>query len=571
MNSLSGFQSRGCGMGLRSQHYPVITETWPKVDWFEAVSENYMDTGGRPLQILEKVRQRYPVALHGTALSIGSVDPLNLRYLERLKNLIRRIDPFIVSDHLSWAGTEGEQLHDLLPLPFTEEAVAHVTARVDQVQEILGCKILLENVSTYVTFRHSTMAEWDFLSEISRRSGCGILLDLNNIYVNAVNHRFDPMDYLKAIDDEQVQQIHLGGHTDRGDFLFDTHSKPTLDKVWKLYEEAMRRWGPISTLVEWDEDIPPFEELKIEVEKAKLIQRRYEHMARSQPVKPAKNFLSPQEPAASGFQIPLSEAQSLFRSEIRASRHEILEPFQTLLNPQGRVSGQERLQVYAEGYTARIRESIAEVYEAVRHALDAEVFDELCRAYAERTHSDDYNLNHAGKNLEEFLRTSSLSKEAPFLPDLAKFEWSLWEAFHSFDESATFTHSDLAKMPSEDWERSTLVFQPSVRLLDSAWPVLDLWKTRRESSELKKVRLNSNPQKVLIGRRGDQVRCELLGLEQFRLIQGLLAGKSLGAVCEELAETSGDAEALPITAWFQSWVHDGLIVNFRFCPENAAV
>ena len=571
MDSLSGSKSRGCGMGLRSQHYPVITETWPKVDWFEAISENYMDTGGRPLRILEKIRQRYPVALHGTALSIGSVDPLNLRYLERLKNLIKRVDPFIVSDHLCWAGTEGEQLHDLLPLPFTEEAIAHVTARVDQVQEILGRKILLENVSTYVTFRHSVMPEWDFLSEISRRSGCGILLDLNNIYVNAVNHRFDPMDYLKAIHGERVEQIHLAGHTDRGDFLFDTHSSPVIDKVWKLYEEAMRRWGPISTLVEWDEAIPVFEELESEVNKAKAIHQNFQHVLKAKLQEPTEGFLAPKKIKRPVFQIPLSLAQSLFRSEIRASRHQAPEPFQALLNPQGHASGQERLQVYAEGYTARIRESIAEVYETVRCALDAEVFDELCLGYAQRYDSDDYNLNHAGKHLEEFLKTSSLSKEAPFLPDLAKFEWGLWEAFHSFDESSAFTHSDLAKIPLEDWERSVIDFQPSVKLLDSDWPGLDLWKTRRESSDaLKKVRLNNNPQKILIGRRGDQVRCELLGLEQFLLVRGLLAGKPLGAVCEELAEIS-ETEELPIAAWFQSWVQDGLIVNFRFCPEKAAV
>ena len=248
-------------MGLRSQHYPVITSTWPKVDWFEAISENYMDTAGRPLHILEKVRQHYPVALHGTALSIGSTDPLNLRYLERLKKLVTRIDPFIVSDHLCWSGTEGEQLHDLLPLPFTEEALSHVVGRVQKVQEFLGRRILLENVSTYVTFRHSTMTEWDFLAEVSKRSGCGILLDVNNLYVNSVNHRFDPMEFLKAVPAARVGQIHLAGHTDRGDFLFDTHSRPIIDRVWSLYDEAMKRFGRVSTLVEWDEDIPSFEEL----------------------------------------------------------------------------------------------------------------------------------------------------------------------------------------------------------------------------------------------------------------------------------------------------------------------
>ena len=228
----------GCGVGLRSQHYPVITEKWPKVDWFEAISENYMDTGGRPLQILEQVRHHYPIALHGTALSIGSVDPINQKYLERLKKLVDRIDPFIVSDHLCWSSVEGEVLHDLLPLPFTEEAIQHIVQRVSQVQELLGRRILLENVSTYVTYTHSAMPEWEFLTEVARRSGCGILLDVNNLYVNATNHKFDPREYLKNISKESVGQIHLAGHTDMGSFLFDTHSAPIIDRVWELYREA---------------------------------------------------------------------------------------------------------------------------------------------------------------------------------------------------------------------------------------------------------------------------------------------------------------------------------------------
>ena len=197
----------GCGVGLRSLHYPHILENWPKAPWFEAVTENYMDSGGRPLHILEKVRERYPVALHGVALSIGSIDPLNAQYLERLKALAHRIDPFIVSDHLCWSGVGGRHLHDLLPLPFTEESIAHVVSHVGQVQELLGRPILLENASTYVTFKHSVISEWEFLREIARRSGCGILLDLNNIFVNSVNHRFDPMRYLEEIPGKWVGPV----------------------------------------------------------------------------------------------------------------------------------------------------------------------------------------------------------------------------------------------------------------------------------------------------------------------------------------------------------------------------
>ena len=261
----------GCGVGLRTEHYDTIIREWPQMDWFEAISENFMDSGGRPLRMLEAVRARYPVALHGVSLSIGSTDPLDLRYLQRLKTLADRIDPAIVSDHLCWTSVDGEHLHDLLPLPFTEEALAHVSARVRRVQEHLGRAVLLENVSTYVTYRHSTMPEWEFLTQVAERSGCGILLDLNNLYVNAYNHQFDPLTYLDRIPGDLVGQFHLAGHTDMGSYLFDTHSRPVIDEVWKLYQEAVTRWGPVTTLIEWDEAIPPFPQLADEAAKARAI------------------------------------------------------------------------------------------------------------------------------------------------------------------------------------------------------------------------------------------------------------------------------------------------------------
>lgn len=261
----------GCGVGLRTEHFESITTEWPQVDWFEAISENFMDSGGRPLHILERVRQRYPVALHGVSLSIGSTDPLNPQYLERLKALADRIEPAIVSDHLCWTGVDGQNLHDLLPLPLTQEAVDHVVARVQHVQAFLGRRILLENVSTYVTYRHSTMPEWEFLTMIARRSGCGILLDLNNVYVNAFNHQFDPEEYLRHVPGELVGQFHLAGHTDCGSYLFDTHSAQVSDPVWALYRQALQRWGPVTTLIEWDADIPPFPRLAEEADKARAI------------------------------------------------------------------------------------------------------------------------------------------------------------------------------------------------------------------------------------------------------------------------------------------------------------
>ena len=261
----------GCGVGLRTEHYDDILRAWPRVDWFEAISENFMDTGGRPLHVLEEIRRRYPVALHGVSLSIGSTDPLNQVYLSRLKALADRIDPAIVSDHLCWTSVDGDQLHDLLPLPLTEESIRHVAGRVVEVQEFLGRRILLENISTYVTYQHSAMPEWEFLKEVAERSGCGILLDLNNVYVNAYNHQFDPREFLRHIPGELVGQFHLAGHTNLGSYLFDTHSAPVIDEVWELYRSALASWGPVTTLIEWDEQIPPLARLAEEAEKARAM------------------------------------------------------------------------------------------------------------------------------------------------------------------------------------------------------------------------------------------------------------------------------------------------------------
>jgi uncharacterized protein (UPF0276 family) len=246
----------GHGVGLRPKHYGQYLESKVRVDWVEAISENFMRIGGRPLAVLEKVRRDVPVALHGVSLSIGSTDPLNAQYLLELDELVRRIEPAIVSDHLCWGSHGGRYVHDLLPLPFTEEALEHVVRRVQAVQERLKRRILLENVSSYLTYAESTLSEWDFLSEVAERADCGILLDINNIYVSAKNHGFDPFEYLEAIPIQRVVQFHLAGHSNCGDYLLDTHDQHVCADVWNLYCEAVRRFGLVSTLIEWDEKVP---------------------------------------------------------------------------------------------------------------------------------------------------------------------------------------------------------------------------------------------------------------------------------------------------------------------------
>lgn len=269
------FPNLGIGLGLRAPHYSHIAQSHPPLGWFEAISENYMglsESGsGRPLKTLENFRRDYEIVLHGVSLSIGSTDELNFSYLTKLKELANLIQPKWVSDHLCWTGVAGENVHDLLPLPFTKEAINHLASRVHRVQDFLGRRILLENVSSYITFEHSEMTEWDFLSEISKSADCGILLDVNNVYVNSVNHGFDPVAYLKALPRERIGQIHLAGHSRQGDILVDTHDAPVCDEVWDLFREAVKLFGPVSTMVEWDAKIPDFPTLQAEANKASKI------------------------------------------------------------------------------------------------------------------------------------------------------------------------------------------------------------------------------------------------------------------------------------------------------------
>jgi uncharacterized protein (UPF0276 family) len=263
------------GLGLRSEHIHEIIANQPKVSFFEAISENYMGFGDGfgnvGLQLLERVRSNYPIVLHGVSLNIGSVDALNPNYLKKLKQLVQVIEPEWVSDHICWTGVRSENLHDLLPLPYTIEAIEHLVTRINLVQDVLQRPIVLENVSSYVKFGHSEMTEWEFISELVARSGCEILLDVNNVYVSAVNHGFNAHDFLNGIPVASVRQMHLAGHSSGPHGLIDTHDGPVIEAVWELYRAAVSRFGQVPTLIEWDAKIPPLAVLLAEAERAQEI------------------------------------------------------------------------------------------------------------------------------------------------------------------------------------------------------------------------------------------------------------------------------------------------------------
>jgi hypothetical protein len=264
-----GIADLGFGIGLRTVHFPHILANHPPVDWFEILSENFLDTGGRPMYVLDHVAERYPIVMHGVSLSVGSTDPINFDYLRKLKELAARTKARWVSDHLCWTGVSGVNTHDLLPMPYTDEALKHTAGRVRVISDFLERPLFLENPSTYLEFAASTWTEWDFLAELTERSGCGLLLDVNNVYVSSFNHGFDPRQYIDRIPTDRVVQIHLAGHTNKGTHILDTHSDHVIDEVWELYRRVYERMGGISTLLEWDAEIPSFEVVHAEALKAR--------------------------------------------------------------------------------------------------------------------------------------------------------------------------------------------------------------------------------------------------------------------------------------------------------------
>lgn len=265
----------GFGLGLRPQHYQHIQNNKVKVDWFEALTENYFGTqenfGGPPLINLLKIREKFPIVLHGVSLSIAGSEPFNPSYLKKMKDLIDIVQPAWVSDHICWSRAHQKNLHDLLPIPFTKKMLNHLSSRIDEIQSLLKRRIVFENVSTYLEFAENEMPEWEFVSQLTKASGCSLLLDVNNIYVNSRNHNFNSLEYIRAIPRDSVVQFHLAGAKDKGDFLIDTHDRKVREEVWALYQLAVKRFGRVSTMIEWDENIPEFSVLEEELKMARTL------------------------------------------------------------------------------------------------------------------------------------------------------------------------------------------------------------------------------------------------------------------------------------------------------------
>ena len=538
-HDLIAMRGTGFGLGLRTQHYADFLARKQPLDWLEIITDNYLIDGGKPLAVIDAIRRDYPVAMHGVAMSIGASQGLDVPYLQRVKALADRIEPLWVSDHLCWTGPGPEQLHDLYPLPYTDESARHVIAQIRRAQDVLGRRLVLENVSSYIRYRHDSASEWQFLAHIAQEADCLLLVDVNNIYVSSVNHGFDPLTYLHALPAHRVQQIHLAGHSDNGDHIIDTHDHPVAQPVWDLYAKACQRFGAVAAMIERDDHIPPLAELLDEMATARRIAAQ--HMASPEPVNAA---VMPLTPAVDP--LPLAAVQRHFADQVLA---DALPPGTS----DGPVTG--RLPIYHHAYRARLADVLADTYAKTFLYMGSDSFDVHARAFAVAHPPQTRSLNRYGEGLVEALRTQY--PDNPELHELAQLDWDLRTRFDSADVPTLET---VAAQASDTWTTRHGVLHPSALLRTITRNVVGVWNAIHTDDDVPEAVALSAPATLLVWRKGHQPHFRTLDAAEAVWVQALHAGASVHDACTALLGSGlwqGDPTVLG--GWLAQLLDDGLV------------
>lgn len=536
--------ARAAGVGLRTPHYRAFLDRRPPVGFIEVHSENYLARAGWDWHVLSELRRDYPVSLHGVGLGLGSARGFSEAHLERVRALAEAVDPFLVSEHLSWGALADRQLNDLLPLSLDGAALALLCERVDRVQERLGRRLLVENVSTYVRFRADTMSEAEFLAELARRTGCGILLDLNNLYVNQRNHGEDALAAIAALPEGSVGEIHLAGHLETPLALVDHHGAAVAEPVWDLYRAALARFGRVPSLVEWDADLPPIDSLLAEAARADAIAYGYPVLVAT----PAVRLPAPPAPADD----TLATLQQGFGAALFDRGHE------AALQPFLREGGVERLALYRGNLGAGWERALGEAYPVLRQLVGEEFFAGLARAYGKAWPSQDPDLAGFGARFAEFLAGFEPAAPYPYLPDVARLDWAVHRAYLAPD--VAFLGLDaLATMSPEALDAARFVLHPSVSLLRSPWAIGALWQAHRPGGPALPAHADA-PCTVLVVRRGWRVEAIDVGVAEGAALDRLAAGASLGVALDAaLAAVAAGEEAPDIGAMLQGWFRLGVM------------
>lgn len=585
----SGRPYLGHGVGLRTRHYARALGVEPgglDVDWVEVISENFFGEGGRPSRTIERVREQLPVVLHGVSLGIGSLDAPDPEYLQRLRSLIDRVEPAWVSDHLCWATHRGLHSHALLPLPLTEQSLAAVAERVARAQDALGRRILLENVSSYVSHAADHIPEWEFLSELCARTDCLLLLDLNNIVVSCCNHGWELATYLDGIPGERVWQLHLANHSDRGLYKFDSHHGPVPPEVWALYREVLARWGPISSLVEWDEDTPEWDELRAEQRRAAAIASEVLGEVAEQRITPIDRppqidlqklaadsaTLGTEQLAEScdllwqAITFPTGAADMLANGtpELRAAIERTFAQTPAF----GRV---ERLEVYANDYYWRLAGVLELHFPTVAWMLGHVQFHNLVTDYVLVSPSREPDLRRYSRDFPSFI---TAHEEGELQPELVEVAWIELDRVQMLDlpDEQPLTPDSLAAFELHEWPTLRFVASKSVRLRATTRPFSPMFTLCREGQSLALARKHHPPAlgHTLIWRRDMTIYHRDLEADEAAALQALLERQSFLEICavaSGVGREGGDADGLAgddahpqqVAAWLHRWLAAGLI------------
>ncbi|WP_162262251.1 DUF692 family multinuclear iron-containing protein [Acidovorax sp. Root219] len=533
----------GFGLGLRTAHYADFLADPQPLDWLEIITDNYLIEGGKPLAVLDTLRRDYPMAMHGVAMSIGAAQGVDIAYLRQVKALAERIEPLWVSDHLCWIGPgPQQQLHDLYPLPYTDASARHVIAQVRRAQDVLGRRLVLENVSSYIRYAGDSASEWQFLAHIAQEADCLLLVDVNNIYVSSVNHGFDPLTYLDALPAHRVQQIHLAGHSDQGDHIIDTHDHPVAQPVWDLYARACERFGAVATMVERDDHIPPLAELLDEMAMARSVAAVH--------VPPAGAGAA--APAAEPWPFsPLCFAPQLQALQRDLADRILAEPMQAL-DAEAPVAG--RLGIYHHAYRARLAEVLADTYAKTWLYLGSDTFEDHARQHAVAHPPTARSLNRYGEGFVGTLR--ALYPDNPELHELAQLDWDLRTRFDGADVPAL----DAAAAPSAGhWLAEGGVLHPSALLRPLTTNAVALWNAIHADEEVPEALTLPEPATLLVWRKGQQPHFRTLEPQEADWVRHLQAGASVEQTCA-LLQAQGLLPAPEVLAQWLAWMlRDGLV------------
>jgi uncharacterized protein (UPF0276 family) len=544
----------GFGLGLRTPHYADFLAAKQPLDWLEIITDNFLVQGGKPLVMLDRIRRDYPIAMHGVAMSIGAPGGVDLDYLQQVKTLAQRIEPLWVSDHLCWVGPGPEQLHDLYPLPYTDEAARHVVAQIRRAQDVLGRRLVLENVSSYIDYKQSTASEWQFLTHIANEADCLLLVDVNNIYVSSVNHGFDPLDYLRALPAHRVQQIHLAGHSDNGNHVVDTHDHPVAPAVWDVYAHACRLFGSVATMIERDAHIPPLAELLAEMDVARGI-------ALSNPAEECQseaNAPGSLQPIQAHFSAE-NPSPTLAELQRRLADH-VLDrgdpQAHSLINATEGFGGDQRLGIYHHAYRARLSEVLADSFAKTNLFMGSDTFDEHAAAFAVAHPPLTRSLSRYGADFPAYL--AGLYPANPELHELAQLDWDLRACFDGPDVPVLTT--DAAHADTDNaWLQRRHPLHPSLCLRKVTTNVVQLWNAIDADQPVPEVEWLAEPSSLIVWRKGLQPHFQTLATGQAPFVHCLLTGHSIQQACDDLAGSDALQDPAQLGEWLRDWLNNGVL------------